>query len=59
MRIMKLKHPKVQWGGGTIADSTLHNRLFYQLSTFTKAFTDLMTDNSIDATDEDISVLKR
>lgn len=45
-------------GGGTIADSTLHNKLFYQLSTFTKAFGDLMTDKGLDASDENVSTLK-
>ena len=46
-------------GGGTIADSTLHNKLFYQLSTFTKAFTEFMNEYNIDATDENLEKLKQ
>ena len=46
-------------GGGTIADSTLHNKLFYQTSTFIKAFTEFMNEYNIDATDENLEKLKQ
>ena len=51
------KHPKEQWGGGTIADSTLHNKLFYQLSTFTKAFSQFINNQGYDSNDTDLSTL--
>ena len=44
-------------GGGTVANSTLHNKLFYQLSTFTKAFGDLMNKYNMDATDTEVTYL--
>jgi hypothetical protein len=40
------------------ASASLHNKLFYQISTFTKAFTDAMSDNGKDAVDTDLTVLK-
>lgn len=52
----------VYWGGGTnsnsIADSRVHNKLFYQLSTFCKAFTDLMNELNVDSEDTDLEELK-
>ena len=49
-------------GGGTnsnsIADSRVHNKLFYQLSTFCKAFADLMNELNVDSEDTDLEKLK-
>ena len=52
----------VYWGGGTnsnsIAVSRVHNKLFYQLSTFCKAFAEFMNGKGYNCTDNDIQVLK-
>ena len=53
-----LKQVMEQWGGGTIADSTLHNKLFYQLSTFISAYSKIINDKGYDCNDSDIDLLK-
>ena len=44
-------------GGGTKADSKLHNKLFYQTSSFVKAFSDVIEYLGRDMSDSDISQL--
>ena len=41
-----------------LADSSLHNKLFYQLSTVVKALTDFVNDEGYDTQDTDIELLK-
>lgn len=41
-----------------LADSSLHNKLFYQLSTVIKALTAFVNDEGFDTQDTDVEVLK-
>ena len=43
---------------GQIADRKLHNKLFYQLSTFVKAYSLFMENRGYECNDEDINSLK-
>ena len=46
-------------GGGTKADSKLHNKLFYQTSSFVKAFSDVIEYLGRDMSDSDINTLSQ
>ena len=53
----KTQAPNGIVGGGTVADNTLHNKLFYQLSTFSKAFSIFMNNEGYECNDDDLNTL--